>query len=75
MISNLFSTQNIYDQSNFYLRISEYLNPKFYFNQSLLAENYYLNNNNKQATKILENLQKKINYIFGIKQKDRKNII
>ena len=47
MISNLFSTQNIYDQSNFYLRISQYLNPKFYFNQSLLAENYYLNKNNE----------------------------
>ena len=69
LISNLFSTQNIYDQSNFYLRISEYLNPKFYFNQSLLAENYYLNKNNNQATKILENFKKKINYIFGIKQK------
>ena len=68
-ISNLFSTQNIYDQSNFYLRISEYLNPKFYFNQSLLAENYYLNNNNNQATKILEKFKKKDKLYFWYKTK------
>ena len=69
LISNLFSTQNIYDQSNFYLRISEYLNPKFYFNQSLLAENYYLNKNNDQATKILENFKKKDKLYFWYKTK------
>ena len=69
LISNLFSTQNIYDQSNFYLRISEYLNPKFYFNQSLLAENYYLNNNNNQATKILKNFKKKDKLYFWYKTK------
>ncbi len=69
LISNLFSTQNIYDQSNFYLRISEYLNPKFYFNQSLLAENYYLNNNNNQAIKILENFKKKDKLYFWYKTK------
>ena len=69
LVSNLFSTQKIYDQSNFYLRISEYLNPKFYFNQSLLAENYYLNNNNKQATKILEKFKKKDKLYFWYKTK------
>ena len=69
LISNLFSTQNIYDQSNFYLRISEYLNPKFYFNKSLLAENYYLNKNNDQATKILENFKKKDKLYFWYKTK------
>ena len=37
----------------FFLRISEYLNNKFYFNLSLLAENYYLNENYKDAEKIL----------------------
>ncbi len=69
LIANLFSTQNIYDQSNFYLRISEYLNPKFYFNQSLLVENYYLNNNNNQATKILEKFKKKDKLYFWYKTK------
>ena len=53
LLSNLFSSQEMYEQSNFFLRISEYLNNKFYFNLSLLAENYYLNENYKDAEKIL----------------------
>ncbi len=59
LISNLFSSQEIYDQSNFYLRISEYLNKKFYFNLSLLAENYYLNDNFKYSKIILDKLKNK----------------
>ena len=69
LVSNLFSTQNIFDQSNFYLRISEYLNPKFYFNRTLLAENYYLNKNNYQANKILEDFKKKDKLYFWYKTK------
>ncbi len=53
LLSNLFSSQEMYEQSNFFLRISEYLNNKFYFNLSLLAENYYLNENYKDSEKIL----------------------
>ena len=34
LISNLYSSQNEFDKSNFYLKISNYLNPKFYFNLS-----------------------------------------
>tara|TARA_Y100001970_G_scaffold262345_1_gene346465 strand:- start:834 stop:2507 length:1674 start_codon:yes stop_codon:yes gene_type:complete len=75
LISNLFSTQNIYDQSNFYLRISEYLNPKFYFNRTLLAENYYLNNNNYQANKILKDFKKKDKLYFWYKTKKIGRII
>ena len=41
LISNLYSSDDLYEKSNFYLNISNYLNPKFYFNLSLLAENYY----------------------------------
>tara|TARA_B100001029_G_C15045329_1_gene446681 strand:- start:315 stop:1991 length:1677 start_codon:yes stop_codon:yes gene_type:complete len=59
LISNLFSTQEMYEQSNFYLRISEYLNAKFYFNFSLLAENYYLNDNFKDSKKILNKFKNK----------------
>ena len=41
--------------SNFYLNISNYLNPKFKFNLSLASENFYLINNaedskNQQST-------------------------
>ena len=59
LISNLFSSQEIYDQSNFYLRISEYLNKKFYFNLSLLAENHYLNDNFEYSKIILNKFKNK----------------
>ncbi len=59
LISNLFSSQEMFEESNFYLRLSEYLNPKFYFNLSLLVENYYSNNNFDQVKKILKNFDKK----------------
>jgi len=59
LISNLFSSQEMYEQSNFYLRISEYLNDKFYFNLSLLAENYYLNDNFKESKIILDKFKNK----------------
>ena len=32
LISNLYSSQNEFEKSNFYLRLSYYLNPKFVFN-------------------------------------------
>ena len=54
LISNLYSSQDKFKESNFYLNISNYLNPKFYFNLSLLAENYYLNNNFELTKKILK---------------------
>jgi len=55
LISNLYSSQDKFKESNFYLNISNYLNPKFYFNLSLLAENYHLNDNFILAKKILQN--------------------
>ena len=54
LISNLYSSQDKFKESNFYLNISNYLNPKFYFNLSLLAENYHLNDNFILAKKILQ---------------------
>ena len=54
LIANLYSSQDQFKESNFYLNISNYLNPKFYFNLSLLAENYQLNNNLILAKKVLE---------------------
>ena len=54
LISNLYSSQDELRESNFYLNISYHLNPKFYFNLSLLVENYYLNNNFELANKILK---------------------
>ena len=56
LIANLYSSQDLFKESNFYLNLSNYLNPKFYFNLSLLAENYHLNNNLKFAKEILNEL-------------------
>jgi len=43
LISNLYSSQDNFEKSNFYLNLSNYLNPKFEFNLSLVVENFYLN--------------------------------
>ena len=70
LISNLFSSQEKFNKSNFYLSVSNYLNPKFYFNLSLLAENYYLNNNFNLAKKTLSKFddKDKIYYWYKIKK-------
>jgi len=70
LMSNLFSSQDMYEKSNFYLRLSNYLNPKFYFNLSLIAENYYLNNNFDLAKNILKKFNSKdeIYYWYKIKK-------
>jgi len=70
LISNLFSSQEKFNKSNFYLSLSNYLNPKFYFNLSLLAENYYLNNNFDLAKKTLSKFddQDRIYYWYKIKK-------
>ena len=58
LISNLFSSQEMFEHSNFYLSISNYLNSEFYFNSSLLVENFYFNDNLDLAIKTLENFNK-----------------
>tara|TARA_B100000029_G_scaffold177444_1_gene174786 strand:+ start:1455 stop:3140 length:1686 start_codon:yes stop_codon:yes gene_type:complete len=70
LIANLYSSQEDYDMSNFYLNISNYLNPKFKFNLSLAAENYYLLNKDKKVKKILKNFNDKdsIYYWYRIKK-------
>ena len=51
LISSLYSSQNNVEKSNFYLQIANFLNPKFNFNFSLMAENYF---KNKKYTKTKE---------------------
>ena len=59
LISNLYSSQEDFDMSNFYLNISDYLNPKFKFNLSLAAENYYSMNKYTQVKKVLKEFNDK----------------
>ena len=70
LISNLYSSQEDYDNSNFYLYISNYLNPKFKFNLSLAVENYYLMNKNEKVREVLKKFNEKdgIYYWYRIKQ-------
>ena len=75
LISNLYSSQNNYEKSNFYLNISQYLNPKFKFNLSLLAENYYLNKDYNKTLKILESFNKDDEFYYWFKIKKKAQII
>ena len=75
LIANLYSAQNEYEKSNFYLNISYNLNPEFLFNLSLLAENYYLNGEYSKTLKILESFDKKDQFYYWFKLKKEAQII
>ncbi len=70
LLSNLYSSKEDYTASNFYLNISNFLNPKFKFNLSLASENYYLMNKNKELKNILKNFDDKdgIYYWYRVKK-------
>jgi len=70
LISNLYSTQEDFEKSNFYLNISNFLNEKFKFNLSLMAENYFISENFIESKNILKNFNKKdgIYYWYKIKK-------
>jgi len=75
LISNLYASEDKYEKSNFYLNISHYLNPKFKFNLSLLAENYYLNQNYSKTLKILEMFDKNDEFYYWFRLKKEAQII
>ncbi len=56
--ANALSSQAIYPLSNFYLNLAKYLNEDFHSYNTLLAENYYKNDNFKKAKKIYNDLSK-----------------
>ncbi len=75
LISNLYSSQEDYDMSNFYLNISNYLNPKFKFNLSLAAENYYLMNMDTKAKEALRKFNDKDGIYYWYRIKKEFNIL
>jgi len=75
LIANLYSSQNDYEKSNFYLNISHYLNPKFRFNLTLLIENFYLNKNYEKVQKTLKYFNKKDDFYYWFKIKKQAQII
>tara|TARA_Y200000002_G_scaffold247782_1_gene205140 strand:- start:156 stop:1841 length:1686 start_codon:yes stop_codon:yes gene_type:complete len=75
LISNIYSSQNEFEKSNFYLNLSNFLNPKFVFNLSLVAENQYLNGEYKKAKKTLKNFKKDDKFYYWYRKKKETQII
>jgi len=75
LIANLYSSQNDFEKSNFYINISNFLNPKFKFNLSLLADNYYKNNDYKKTENILNNFNENDDIYYWYKIKKKASII
>ena len=75
LISNLYSFQDNYERSNFYLYLSYFSNPKFKYNLSLVAENYYFNKDYEKSKKILKNFNKRDNFYFWYRIKKEAQII
>ena len=75
LISNLYSSQDNFEKSNFYLNLSNYLNPKFEFNLSLVAENFYLNDEFDKVQRILKNFKKEDEFYYWFRLKKEAQII
>ena len=75
LISNLYSSQDNFEKSNFYLNISYFLNPKFIFNLSLVVENQYFNQEYKKAKKTLKNFKEEDSFYFWYRIKKQAQII
>ena len=58
LIANLYSHEKNYKMSNFYLKISLYLNKKFIMNKALLAENLYFQKQTESSKDIYYSLKK-----------------
>ena len=75
LVSNLYSSQDNFEKSNFYLNLSNYLNPKFEFNLSLVAENFYLNEEFSKVKKIIKKFNKKDEFYYWFRIKKEAQII
>ena len=58
LIANLYSSQGLYKESNFYIILAKYLNPKFTLNSTLLIENYMDTKKYKLVKNELSNIEK-----------------
>ena len=75
LISNLYSAQDNYEMSNFYLNLSNFLNPRFVFNLSLVAENHYFNEDYEKAKKVLKKFKKDDDFYYWFRLKKEAQII
>ena len=58
LIANLYSSQGLYKESNFYIILAKYLNPNFTLNLTLLIENYMDTKKYKLVKNELSNIEK-----------------
>ncbi len=75
LISNFFTSEGNLEQSNFYSNVSNYLNPKFYFNLTHLASNYFETKKYEKVKKLLENFSEEEQIYQWYKFKKISNII
>ena len=75
LVGNLYSSNNDYRKSNFYLNLSNFFNPRFKFNLSLLAENYYFNDEYDDTKNIIKQFDEKNDFYFWFKLKKDLQII
>ena len=75
LVSNLYSSQDEFQKSNFYLSLSNYSNPRFIFNLSLVAENFFLNKDYKKAEVILKKFNKKQDFYYWYRIRKEAQII
>ena len=57
VIANLYSSEKDYNLSNFYMKLSIYLNDKFLPNKTLLAENYYFQKKEKLSKNTYQSIK------------------
>jgi tetratricopeptide (TPR) repeat protein len=75
LISSLYSSQDNFEKSNFFINLSLYLNPKFIYNFSLISENYYSIKDYKKTKKILRNFKKDDEFYYWYRIKKEAQII
>ena len=75
LISNLYSSQDNFEKSNFYLYLSNFLNPKFIYNLTLVTENYYFNKDYNKAKEILKNFSREDIFFHWYRIKKEAQII
>ena len=70
LIASIYSSDENYTKSNFYVKISNFLNPKFKFNLTLISENFYTNSKYSQSRSYLKNFNQDddIYYWYKIKK-------
>ena len=75
LIASLYASEEDYKKSNFYLKISNFLNPKFNFNLILIAENFYINNKYSESRIAIKDFNQDDGIYYWYKIKKNSQII